>query len=417
MPLTEIQIRQAKPRDKDYKLTDAKGMYLLVTKAGGKHWKLKYRHPVTKKERKLPLGAYPEISLKRARQKCDEARRLLEEGVDPIDQRKARLADSQEAAANTFQAVADDWFKTKMGGKSESYRVRTKRMLERELYPYIGSRPIAEITSPELLAVLKKIEGRGVLETAKRAKQAASLVFRFGIAGGKCTSDPAAVVGDQLKPGRKRHFAAITDPVGAGKLLAAIDLYEGTPTVKVALKLAPLLFCRPGELRALEWSEVNWAEQRIEIPAEKMKMREPHIIPLCQQALEIIRELQPLTGRYRYLFPSPRGGSRCMSENAVRVALRNMGYSNEQMTGHGFRAMARTLLDEQLNERVEHIEHQLAHSVKDANGAAYNRTRHLPQRTAMMQRWADYLDHLKAQATGKNVVPLSARKSVESEFV
>ena len=398
MALTELAVKQAKPKDKDYKLSDEKGMFLLVKKNGSKYWRLKYRHPQTRKERQLALGVYPETSLKKARLKRDEARLLLQDGVDPSDHRKACRAENREAAANTFEAIARDWYETKMSGKSDSYRTRTKRLLERDLYPYIGNRPIAEITSPELLAVLKRVEERGALETAKRAKQAASLVFRFAIAGGKATNDAAAVVGDQLKPGRKRHFAAITDPKEAGRLLVAIENYQGTPAVKAALAMAPLLFCRPGELRALEWKEVNWEESRIEISAEKMKMRQPHIIPLAEQAIEILRELQPLTGRYRYVFPSPKGPSRCLSENAIRVALRNMGYDNNEMTGHGFRAMARTLLDEVLNERVEYIEHQLAHTVKDANGTAYNRTKHLPQRIAMMQRWADYLDTLRAEA-------------------
>jgi len=404
MALTELQIKQAKPRDKDYKLGDGNGLFLLVAKTGARYWRMKYRHPHTRKERLLALGVYPETGLKKARAKRDEARQLLLEGVDPSDHRKARQAENHVAATNTFEAVAREWYGTRMGGKSDSYRKRTLRLLERDLLPYLGSRPVAEITPPELLTALKRIEGRGAIETAKRAKQTAGQVFRFAIAGGRATNDPSAVVGDQLKPGRKRHFAAITTPSEAGKLLAAIDEYQGTPTVTAALKLAPLLFCRPGELRALEWSEINWEEQRIELPAAKMKMREPHIIPLASQAVAILRELGPLTGRFRYAFPSPRGASRCMSENAVRVALRNMGYDNDTMTGHGFRAMARTLLDEVLGERVEWIEHQLAHSVRDANGTAYNRTKHLPQRTAMMQRWADYLDNLREQTKAGNVI-------------
>ncbi|WP_308364306.1 MULTISPECIES: integrase arm-type DNA-binding domain-containing protein [unclassified Microbulbifer] len=404
MALTELQVKQAKPRDRDYKLSDGKGMFLLVTKTGARYWRLKYRHPHTRKERVLALGVYPETSLKKARQKRDEARQLLVDGIDPSDHRKARQAENYTAATNTFEAVGREWYATKMGGKSESYRYRTLRMLERDLFPYLGSRPVAEITPPELLTVLKRIEGRGAIDTAKGAKQTASKVFRFAIAGGRATNDPAAVVGDQLQPAQKRHFSAITTPAAAGKLLVAINGYQGTPTVRAALKLAPLLFCRPGELRALEWAEINWEDQRIELPASKMKMREPHIIPLARQAVAILRELEPLTGRFRYVFPSPKGASRCMSENAVRVALRNMGYGNDQMTGHGFRAMARTLLDEELNERVEYIEHQLAHSVRDANGTAYNRTKHLPQRVVMMQRWADYLDNLREQTKAGNVV-------------
>ncbi|SFC31806.1 Integrase [Microbulbifer thermotolerans] len=404
MPLTEVQVKQAKPKEKDYKLGDGKGLFLLVTKAGAKYWRLKYRHPHTKRERLLALGVYPETGLKKARQKRDAARQLLLDGIDPSDHRKARRADNYEAATNTFEALAREWYTIKMRDKSESYRYRIMRVLERDLFPYLGRRPITEITPPELLTVLRRIEERGAIDTAKDAKQTASRVFRFAIAGGRATNDPAAVVGDQLQPAKKKHYAAITNPADVGKLLVNIDNYQGTPTVRAALKLAPLLFCRPGELRALEWEEINWEEQRIEIPAEKMKMREPHIIPLARQAVAILRDLEPLTGRFRYVFPSERGASRCMSENAIRVALRNMGYTNEEMTGHGFRAMARTLLDEVLNERVEYIEHQLAHTVKDANGTAYNRTKHLAQRTAMMQRWADYLDALREQAKAENVV-------------
>ena len=404
MALTELQVKQAKPKEKDGKLSDGKGMYLKVTKAGGKYWRLKYRHPHTKKERTLGLGVYPEISLKKARQKRDEARQLLLDGIDPSDHRKTQKAESFAAATNTFESLARDWFATRMSDKSESHRERTLRLLERDLFPYVGSRPVAEITPPELLTVLKRIEARGAVETAKRAKQTASMVFRFAIAGGRATNDPAAVVGDQLQPTQTEHFPTITEPAEVGKLLVNIDEYRATPTVRAALKLSPLLFCRPGELRALEWSEINWEEERIELPAEKMKTRHPHIIPLARQALDILRELQPLTGRSSYVFPSQRGASRCMSDNAVRTALRNMGYGNEVITPHGFRAMARTLLDEVLNERVEHIEHQLAHTVKDANGRAYNRTKHLAQRVAMMQRWADYLDKLREQAKAGNVV-------------
>ncbi|WP_078085341.1 tyrosine-type recombinase/integrase [Microbulbifer mangrovi] len=407
MALTELQVKQAKPREKDYKLSDGKGMFLLVAKNGSRYWRLKYRHPVTKKERLLALGVYPEVSLKKARQKRDEARQLLSDGIDPSDHRKAQKADSFAAAANTFEALARGWFATRMGDKSVSHRTRTLRLLERDLFPYLGSRPIADITPPEVLAVLKRIEARGAIETAKRAKQTASMVFRFAIAGGYASNDPAVVVGDQLQPTQTQHFPTITDPTDVGKLLIAIDAYHGTPTVRAALKLSPMLFCRPGELRALEWAEINWENQRIELPAEKMKTRHPHIIPLPRQAVEILRELQPLTGRSRYVFPSPKGASRCMSENAVRTALRNMGYGNEVITPHGFRAMARTLLDEVLNERVEHIEHQLAHTVKDANGRAYNRTKHLDQRVKMMQRWADYLDELRQQANKENVVTVN----------
>ena len=241
MPLTELQVKQAKPRDKDYKLSDEQCMFLLVTKSGGRYWHLKYRHPHTKKERKLALGVYPEASLKRARKLPDETRQLLLDGVDPSDHRKATRAERCNSATNTFEALAREWFATKMGDKSESHRKRTLRMLERDLFPYLGKRPITDISPPELLTTLKRIEDRGAIETAKRARQTASMVFRFAIAGGRASNDPAAVVGDQLKPTQPQHCPTITNPVEVGRLLAAIDDYQGTPTVRAALKLSPML--------------------------------------------------------------------------------------------------------------------------------------------------------------------------------
>ena len=252
--------------------------------------------------------------------------------------------------------------------------------------------------------MLRKIEGSGKIETAHRVKQLVSQIMRYAIVTGRAESDPAAALTGALKSPNKKHFAAITTPKEAGQLMAAIDNYQGTAVVCAALKLSPLLFCRPGELRTLEWADLNWDEKRIEIPAERMKIKEPHIIPLSTQALTILNELQLLTGRHRYVFPSARGASRPLSENGVRTALRTMGYDNTQMTAHGFRAMARTLLDEVLGFRIDWIEHQLAHAVKDANGRAYNRTKHLPQRAEMMQRWADYLDQLRTAALTSNVV-------------
>jgi integrase len=269
-------------------------------------------------------------------------------------------------------------------------------ILKNNLCKWLGQRPIEEITPPELLAVLRKTEARGTLETARRALQTAGQVYRYAIATGRTTGDPTPALKGALATPKGKHFAAITDPVELGKLLTAIDIYQGSPEVRAALQLSPLFFCRPGELRQLEWKEVNWKEERIEIAAEKMKMRQPHIIPLCRQSLAILHSLEPITGGGRYLFPSARGGSRPLSENGVRTALRAMGYSNDQVTPHGFRATARTLLDEVLGVRVDWIEHQLAHAVRDANGRAYNRTAHLEGRKKMMQDWADYLDSLKA---------------------
>jgi integrase len=289
-----------------------------------------------------------------------------------------------------------------MADKSESHRKRTLRSLELYLFPKIGRRPITEITPLELLGHLRKIEATGKIETARRCKQAASAVFRYGVVTGRCERDPAGDLKDALQTPIKRHFAAITDPAEFGKLLLAMDAYTGTPVVRAALKCSTMWFCRPGELRHIEWGQVNWDAEQIEITAEKT--HKPHIIPLSRQSIEILRELEPITGRSKYVFPSARGGSRCMSENTVNVAIRSLGYDRNQMTAHGFRATARTLLDETLGYPPHILEQQLAHAVRDANGRAYNRTAHLEQRRKMMQHWADYLDQLRAAASSSNVI-------------
>jgi len=392
MALSDTKIRAAKPKEKDYKLADEKGLYLLVKPAGGKYWRFKYRFDG--KERKLSIGVYPDVSLAHARQARDSARTLLAQSIDPGLHKKAAKMARIEAAGNSFEIVAREWF-DKRGPKSESADKRLVRMLEKDLFPLLGMRPVGEITPPELLHVLRRIEGRGAIETAHRAKQLAGMVFRYAVATGRAERDPSADLRGALKSPTSTHFAAITDSKGTAELLRAIFAYNATPVVMSALRLAPYLFCRPGELRSLEWSEINIEEARIELPAAKMKMKDPHIIPLSRQVTQLLEKLRPLTGRGEYVFPSARGGGRPMSENALRVALRTIGYSNEQMTPHGFRAMARTLLDEVLGFPVDWIEHQLAHAVKDANGRAYNRTKYLEQRRKMMQCWADYLDGLR----------------------
>ena len=281
-----------------------------------------------------------------------------------------------------------------MSDKSDSYRVRSLRILEKDLYPFIGNRPIKSISVPELLAALRKIEARGAVDIAHRAKQLAGLVFRYAIASGRAETDPSRDLAAALKTHIKKHYASITDPSEVGKLLVAIDSYQGTPGVKAALQLSALLFQRPGEIRHMEWDEINWSKAQWEIPGYKMKMKEPHVVPLSRQSLIVLQGLRTLGGAGKYVFPSPRGATRPLSENGVRTALRAMGYTNDQMTSHGFRAMARTMLDEQLNYRPDFIEHQLAHAVRDPNGRAYNRTKYLAQRQEMMQKWADYLDEL-----------------------
>jgi len=405
MPLTDRAAKAAQAKEKPYKLSDEKGMYLEVTPKGQKYWRCKYRYGG--KEKRLALGVYPEVSLKEARNKRDSARKQLEQGIDPSAAKQANKAAQILSGENSFEAVALEWFKTKMGDKSKSHQDRTLRSLQKDLFPPLGRYPINDITPPQLLAALRKIESRGAIETAKRAKQTSGQIFRFAIATGRAERDPSADLAGALQTAKEKHLAAITDPKEAGKLLVAIDNYQGTATVCAALKLSPLLFCRPGELRHMEWQEINWEESQWEIPANKggenRKINFDHIIPLSQQSLEILSEQQLLTGQGKYVFPSVRSLSRPLSENGVRTALRTMGYDNETMTPHGFRAMARTILDEILGERVELIEHQLAHAVKDSLGRAYNRTTHLPERKRMMQRWADYLDSLKNQASSTNI--------------
>lgn len=402
MALTTVAANQAKPKDKPYKLADEKGLYLQVMPNGGKYWRLKYRY--SGKEKVLALGVHPETGLKEAREKRDEARKLISNGVDPSDVRRAQKAIQGQAEGNSFQAVALEWFAKKMTTKSENYRTRIMRSLEKDLFSVLGSRPIDSISAPQLLAALRKMESRGAIESAHRTKQVAGQIFRYAVATGRAERDPSHDLKGALATHKKKHLAAITDPKEVGKLLVAIDSYTGTPSVKAALQLSPLLFCRPGELRQMEWREIDWDKAQWEIPPEKMKMGQPHIVPLSRQSLDILQEIQRLNGTRRYAFPSARGASRPLSENGVRTALRTMGYDNDTMTPHGFRAMARTILDEVLGFRVEWIEHQLAHAVKDANGRAYNRTSHLEQRKDMMQKWADYLDRLRLEASTPSVV-------------
>lgn len=393
MSLTDIAVKKASSRDKPYRLTDSKGLALLVHPNGGKYWQLRYRF--AGKGKLLALGVYPDISLAEARSRRDDARKLLSNEIDPSEHRKIAKAAKIEAAANSFRSVGQEWFAKQKSKWSDVHIDKMWAVLDKNLFPWLGDRPIADIKPPELLAVLRRIESRGAIETAHRAKQVAGRVFRYAVATGRAERDPSRDLSGALTPKIKGHLAALTDPKEVATLLRAIDGFYGTPVVRAALHLSPYLFVRPGELRHMEWTEINWEESRWEIPAEKMKMRTQHIVPLCSQAQAILRELQLLTGRGKYVFPSARGASRPLSENAVRVALRTLGFTNEQMTPHGFRAMARTILDEVLGYRVDWIEHQLAHTVKDANGRAYNRTSHLNDRKKMMQGWADYLDSLK----------------------
>lgn len=400
MALTDLAVKNAKPRGKPYRLTDGGGLCLLVHTNGSKYWQLRYRSPNTGKSNILSLGVYPIITLSAARTKAMAAKLALSSGTDPGQQKRQEKLTRRTSAATTFGLVAEEWFAKESPNWSETHKTRTLGIIKNKLGKWLDNRPINEITTPELLAVLRKTEARGILETAKRSLQTAGQIFRYAVQTGRAEQDIAQALKGALATPKVTHFAAITDPAELGKLLVAIEGFTGTPEVKAALRLTPMLFQRPGELRSMEWEEINWKEERWDIPAEKMKMRHPHIVPLPKQALAIIKDLRNITGEGRYVFPSARGGSRPLSENGVRTALRTLGYSNDQVTPHGFRATARTILDEVLGYRLDWIEHQLAHAVKDANGRAYNRTTHLEGRRKMMQGWANYLDKLRTEADG-----------------
>jgi len=404
-PLSEARVRTAKPRKNKYKIFDGGGLFLMVTPTGGKLWHFKYRYE--QKEKKLALGTYPEISLAEARQRRDEARRQIAHGIDPGAVRKAQKQ-AETSETETFEVIAREWHTKFKPSWTAGHAETIMSRLERDLFPWIGKRPIADIKAPELLKVLRRVESRGALETAHRIRTIAGQVFRYAVATGRAERDPAADLRGALPQPGGKHLAAITDPKEAAPLLRAIDGYSGHLVVRCALKLAPLFFVRPGELRQAEWTEFDFDEAAWNIPAHKMKMKQPHIVPLCRQAVEILTELKALTGASRYVFPSGRSFLRPMSNNAILAALRSLGYDKDTMTGHGFRAMARTILDEVLQVRPDYIEHQLAHAVRDPNGRAYNRTAHLVERRKMMQLWADYLDGLKAGAV---VIPFKTVKA------
>ena len=395
MPLTATAVRHVKPSNRARKMFDGGGLYLEVVPSGGKWWRLKYRF--AGKEKRISLGVYPDVSLREARRRRAQARRLLAREIDPSQHRKVQRAAKRESSANGFEAVAREWFAKHSPNWAKSHSRRVLSRLERDILPWVGGKPMAAITAPELLTAVRRIEQRGALESARRTLQICGQVFRYGVATGRAQRDPTGDLRGALAPVKKRHFAAVTEPNQVGPLLRVLDGYQGTLIVRCALRLAPLVFVRPGELRQAEWSHFDFkaAEWRFTVT----KTRTPHIVPLARQAAEILIELYPLTGRGRYVFPSARtpNGDRPMSENAILGALRRMGIGKEEMTGHGFRAMARTLLDEVLGFRPDFIEHQLAHAVRDPNGRAYNRTAYLPERKKMMQTWADYLDQLKTR--------------------
>ena len=395
-PLSEAKISKAKPKAKAYKLYDTDGLYLIVSKNGGKWWRFKYYFDG--KEKLISFGTYPETSLSAARKKRDEAREQIARGINPGAVRKA-MKHSTTQDGNNFEAIAREWYaKFQIQWTPGHARTIISRM-ERYLFPTIGKQRVADITGKELYEALQGIENRGALETAHRVRTIAGQVFRFAVVTGRAKHDVSADIRGALPSPKVKHMAAIIDLKKIGPFLNAIDGYDGHIIVKCALRLAPLVYVRPGELRHAEWVEMDFDDALWTIPAHKMKKRknpQDHIVPLSQQSIEILNKIKKVTGNGRYVFPSFRSDVRPMSENAILAAIRNMGFDKETMTGHGFRAMARTILDETLEFRTDIIEHQLAHIVKDPNGEAYNRTKFLDQRRVMMQKWADYLDHLKS---------------------
>jgi integrase len=394
--LTDAKLRALKPRDKVYRVADTNGLCIEVRPTGAKLWRYRYRH--AGKPSMTALGEYPSMSLSEARAERDKARALVKKGTNPSHAAKIERATKLEQANNTFASIALEFLakreKEGMGVKSVE---RGRRLIEKDLAS-IGNLPISEVSAPTLLAALRKMEHRGIVESAHRARGLAGQIFRYAIATGRTERNPAADLIGALERPQTKHFASIVLPSKIGELLRAIHSYQGSPVTITALKLAPLVFVRPNELRHAEWSEIDLDKAIWDIPAEKMKMKQPHLVPLSDQAVAILRELHSLTGSGNYVFPGTRSIRRPMSENTINAALRYMGFDSDTMTGHGFRAMARTVLDEELGFPIDHIEHQLAHAVKDANGRAYNRTTHLPARRKMMQAWADYLDSLRISA-------------------
>jgi len=400
MPLSDTAIRNAKPSDKTYILTDERGLSIHINPNGGKWWRLRFRFDG--KEKMLSLGIYPEVGLKEARAKRDESRKLLAAGADPGEVRKAKKASGAERSANSFEVIAREWFAKHKSTWAKSHADNILARLENDVFPWLGSKAIAEITAPDVLKVMRRIDARGARYTALRAKGNISMVMRYAIATGRAERDPCPDLRGAIPKPATTNFASITTPAKVAELLRAIDGFSGTFVVQCALRLAPMLFVRPGELRRAEWASLDL--DKAEWGYFVSKTKTDHLVPLASQAVAILRELHALTGHGQYVFPGARGNDRSMSEAAINAALRRMGYDTKtEITGHGFRAMARTILHEELHQKPEVIEHQLAHKVSDTLGTAYNRTKFLKERKAMMQLWADYLDKLKA---GADVIPL-----------
>lgn len=412
MPLTDTAIRKAMPGPKTRKLSDGKGLYLELSPAGGRWWRLKYR--IAGVEKRISLGTYPETSLKAAREKMEEARALVAQGIDPSQARKAakqEAAHQDEQAQReaqglplhgSFESVAREWFDTRKDEWATTYAKKIFRRLEADVFPWLGKLPVPNITPPMVLDMLRKAENRGAIETAHRVLETCGQVFRFAVATGRIESNPARDLKDALRKPMVQHFAAITDPQRFGELLRAIDSYRGTPVVCAALRLMPLMLLRPGELRQAQWDELDLPAATWTVPAARMKREKvgkiygkPHIVPLPRQAVAIFEALKPLTEHSPYVFRGERSAQRPMSDAAINAALRTLGFSADEVTGHGFRASARTMIVERLGIAESVVEAQLAHSVRDNLGRAYNRTEFMQERVRMMQQWADYLDTLR----------------------
>ncbi|MFC0594131.1 tyrosine-type recombinase/integrase [Ottowia pentelensis] len=413
MALTDTFVKQVKPtgRSAGDKYSDGGGLFLHVMPTGSKYWRLAFRH--AGKQRLLALGVYPAVSLAKARKGRDAARELLADGQDPGEVKREASAARAVAAANTFELVAREYHKIKASGWSEKYAHKWLTGMESYLFPALGRRPIGSITARQVLDVLRLVEKRGILDTAHTLRQNAGQVFRFAVQTERSERNPVADLSDALQPLTVTHMAAVTDPKQVGELLRAMDAYTGHPATRIALQLSALLFQRPGNIRAMEWAWVNLEDAMLTIPAEAMKRRKaqkingrPHFVPLAPQAVTVLRELHPLTGHGRYVFPSLLTGERPMSDNTINTALRRLGYSREEMTAHGFRAMARTVLGEQLDADPQVIEAQLAHGKSGPLGAAYDRTSYIAQRRDMMVQWADYLDKLRV---GADVIPIGEK--------
>jgi integrase len=400
MPLTDTAIRNAKPSSKPVRLSDGAGMYLLLQPDGAKWWRFDYRRPLTRQRNTLSFGTYPDVPLKLARERRDEARQLVARGIDPALKRQAERA----AGADTFEAIAREWFRKFEPTWATTHSKKIIRRLEANVFPWIGPRAIEAISPADILTLLRRVESRGAIDTAHRAQQNCSQVFRYAIATGRATRDPSADLRGAIPPPQRQHYATITDPKGVGELLRALEGYEGNFTTSCALRLAPYVFVRPGELRKAEWSEIDLEKCEWRIPAERMKARVPHVVPLSVQSIAILSELRPLTGGGKFVFPG-RSGSKWISENTINSALRRLGYDGSQFTGHSFRSMASTLLNEQ-GWHKDAIERQLAHGERDKVRAAYNHAEHLPERRKMMAHWADFLDSLRAPS---NVVGIRTR--------